>query len=174
MGPETQSSKGFWVDALQPESFMEKSEVSLPKWAQEIQPYLQNQLSDHTRRAYEGDLKQFFLFLEGKISPEDLKVLKPDHIILFRKSLEEGRLTGKVPEKATVNRKLAVVKNFLNWLKLNRLISENPAELVKGFPQTQESSLKGFSDEEARKILLLPRLNSKAGAFHSAIPHPLS
>jgi len=166
---ETQASKGSWVDALQPE----KPRISLPRWAQEIEPFLQNQLSDHTRRAYEGDLKQFFMFLEGKISPQDLSVLKPEHIILFRKSLEEGRLTGKVLEKATVNRKLAVVKSFLSWLKLNRLISENPAELVKGFPQGQESSLKGFSDEEARKILLLPRLNAKAGALHSAILHTL-
>ncbi|NBX76245.1 MAG: hypothetical protein EBQ92_06795 [Proteobacteria bacterium] len=167
--PKTLAGKGSWVDALR----LEKPRVSLPRWAQEIQPFLQNQLSDHTRRAYEGDLKQFFLFLEGRISPEDLKALKPEHIILFRKSLEEGRLTGKVLEKATVNRKLAVVKSFLSWLKLNHLISENPAELVKGFPQSQESSLKGFSDEEARKILLLPRLNSKAGALHSAILHML-
>jgi len=166
---ESLSGKGSWVEALQPE----KPQVSLPRWAQEIQPFLQNQLSDHTRRAYEGDLKQFFLFLEGRISPEDLKALKPEHIILFRKSLEEGRLTGKVLEKTTVNRKLAVVKSFLSWLKLNQLISENPAELVKGFPQSQESSLKGFSDEEARKILFLPRLNSKAGALHSAILHML-
>ncbi|NBT57829.1 hypothetical protein EBT16_03495 [bacterium] len=168
-GLEGLASKGSWGDVVQPE----KPRVSLPRWAQEIQPFLQNQLSNHTRRAYEGDLKQFFLFLEGRISPEDLKVLKPEHIILFRKSLEEGRLTGKVLEKATVNRKLAVVKSFLSWLKLNQLIPENPAELVKGFPQSQESSLKGFSDEEARKILLLPRLNSKAGALHSAVLHML-
>jgi site-specific recombinase XerD len=166
---ESLAGKGSWVEALRPE----KPQVSLPRWAQEIQPFLQNQLSDHTRRAYEGDLKQFFLFLEGRISPEDLKALKPEHIILFRKSLEEGRLTGKVLEKTTVNRKLAVVKSFLSWLKLNQLISENPAELVKGFPQNQESSLKGFSDEEARKILFLPKLNSKAGALHSAILHML-
>lgn len=168
-GSESLSDKGSWGDALR----LEKPPVSLPRWAQEIQPFLQNQLSEHTRRAYEGDLKQFFLFLEGRISPEDLKALKPDHIILFRKALEEGRLTGKVLEKTTVNRKLAVVKSFLSWLKLNQLIPENPAELVKGFPQSQESSLKGFSDEEARKILLLPRLNSKAGALHSAILHTL-
>jgi len=159
---ETLVEQASWGDLSQ----YRKATVSLPNWAKEIQPFLQNQLSEHTRRAYEGDLKQFFMFLEGRISPEDLRILKPEHIILFRKSLEEGRLTGKVLEKATVNRKLAVVKSFLSWLKLNRLIEENPAELVKGFPQSQESSLKGFSDEEARKILLLPILNSRAGALH--------
>lgn len=166
---ETLVEQASWGDLSQ----HGKATVSLPNWAKEIQPFLQNQLSEHTRRAYEGDLKQFFMFLEGRISPEDLRILRPEHIILFRKSLEEGRLTGKVLEKATVNRKLAVVKSFLSWLKLNRLIEENPAELVKGFPQSQESSLKGFSDEEARKILLLPRLNSRAGALHCAVLHML-
>ncbi|MFM8268934.1 MAG: hypothetical protein ACKN9V_02005, partial [Pseudomonadota bacterium] len=66
--PEKLTGQGSWVEALRPK----KPRVSLPQWAQEIQPFLQNQLSEHTRRAYEGDLKQFFLFLEGRISPEDL------------------------------------------------------------------------------------------------------
>jgi integrase/recombinase XerD len=166
---QTLAEQGFARNA----ESLEKKRISLPRWAQEIGPFLQNQLSGHTRRAYETDLKHFFLFLEGRISPEDLKELKPEHVILFRKSLEEGRLTGKVLEKATINRKLAVVKSFLNWLKVNQLISDNPAQLVKGYPQTQESGLRGFSDEEAKKILLAPRLNSRAGALHCAVLHML-
>ncbi len=105
----------------------------------------------------------------GCLSP----ALRAEHVILFRKALEEGRLTGTPLAKATVNRKLAVVKSFLSWLKINHVIADNPAQWVKGFPQTQESGLKGFSDEEARKILLLPRLNSKAGALHAAVLHML-
>jgi len=143
--------------------------VVLPDWAKEIGPFLANQLSVHTRRAYETDLKQFFYFLEGKIQPSDLKSLRPEHIILYRKFLEEGRLTGRVMEKSTINRKLAVVKSFLNWLRLNRVIGENPAQLVKGFPQSQESSLKGLSDEEAQKIMAKPNTNSRSGALHSAV-----
>src|SRR3954463_16127332 len=45
---------------------------ALPRWTEEIKPFLMNQLSDHTRRAYETDLKQFFLFLEGRILPDEL------------------------------------------------------------------------------------------------------
>lgn len=145
--------------------------VNLPLWAKEIHPFLQNQLSEHTRRAYETDLKHFFMFLEGRISPEDLKTLRPEHIILFRKFLEEGRLTGSVPEKSTVNRKLASVKSFLNWLRVNQILRENPAELVKGYPQSQESALKGLSDEEVVKILALPNRNSRAGSLHGAVLH---
>lgn len=147
--------------------------IVLPNWAKEIQPFLMNQLSDHTRRAYETDLKQFFLFLEGRVEVDKLTSLKSEHIILFRKYMEEGRLTGRPMEKSTINRKLAVVKSFLNWLRLNHVLVENPAQLVKGFPQSQESSLKGLSDEEARKILQLPNRNSKSGALHHAILHTL-
>ncbi len=151
----------------------QKDRVSLPEWAREIPTFLANQLSEHTRRSYETDLKQFFQFLEGRINAREIESLKPDHIILFRKYLEEGRLNGKIMEKSTVNRKLAVVKSFLNWLKVNQIIRDNPAQLVKGFPQSQESSLKGLSDDEARKILNLPKRNTRAGALHSAVLHVL-
>ena len=149
------------------------SREHLPKWAQEITPFLANQLSVHTRRAYETDLKQFFRFLEGRIDPREFAQLRAEHIILFRKSLEEGRLTGRVMGQSTINRKLAVVKSFFTWLKTNHVVGNNPAEHVKGYPQTQESSLKGLSDEEAKRILLLPNLNKRAGALHSAILHLL-
>lgn len=141
----------------------------LPTWSKEIQPFLLNQLSDHTRRAYETDLKHFFLFLEGKIDANRLSQLRPEHIILYRKFLEEGRLTGRPLEKSTINRKLAVVKSFLNWLRANQILKENPAQLVKGFPQNQESSLKGLSDEEVRKILAIPNRNTRSGALHYAV-----
>jgi integrase/recombinase XerD len=143
--------------------------IMLPRWAREIQPFLLNQLSVHTRRAYETDLKQFFAFMEGRINALNLTSLRSEHVILYRKYLEEGRLTGRPMEKSTINRKLAVIKSFLNWLKSNHVIADNPAQLVKGYPQTQESSLKGLSDEEARKILVLPKLNSRSGSLHAGI-----
>jgi len=166
---ESLVSKGFRGDVERYES----DRVSLPQWAKEIPTFMANQLSEHTRRAYENDLKQFFSFLEGRISAREIETLKTDHVILYRKYLEEGRLNGKIMEKATVNRKLAVVKSFLNWLKANQIIRDNPAQLVKGFPQSQESALNGLSDEEARKLLDLPRRNSRSGALHSAVLHVL-
>jgi len=166
---ETLIQQGFPVDNVR-----QLREVRiLPQWAREIEPFLMNQLSDHTRRAYETDLKQFFLFLEGKIDAQSLAGLKTDHVIAYRKAMEEGRLSGRPMAKSTINRKLAVIKSFFNWLKLNHIASENPAQLVKGFPQSQESNLKGLSDEETARVLDLPRLNSKSGALHFAILHVL-
>lgn len=167
--PETLIQQGFPADL----SSQSLRRATLPSWAKEIEPFLANQLSTHTRRAYETDLRQFFSFLEGRISPADLGRMRPEHIILYRKHLEEGRLGGKPLEKSTINRKLAVVKSFLNWLRVNQLVSDNPAQLVKGFPQNQESALKGLSDAEADSMLRLPEIAKRAGALHSAILHVL-
>ena len=117
----------------------------LPVWAREIRPFLANQLSEHTRRAYEKDLKQFFGFVSEHLRASEFTSLRTEHVILYRKALEEGRISGRIMAKSTINRKLAVVKSFLQWLRLNRLITENPAQLVKGYPQTQESSFLGLS-----------------------------
>lgn len=169
IGLEISHHSGFHGDTQNQEWQL----IALPDWTKELQPFLMNQLSIHTRRAYESDLKQFFRFLNGRISLDRLAELKVDHVILYRKYLEEGRLTGMPFEKSTINRKLAVVKSFLNWLRSNQMIPENPAQWVKSFPQGQESALKGFSDEEARKMLMLPNRNSRSGVLHSAILHCL-
>ena len=60
---------------------------ALPKWVEEITPFLANQLSPHTRIAYESDLKHFFRFLEGKISGDALQDLRlrVEHIVLYRR-----------------------------------------------------------------------------------------
>ena len=73
---ESLTRKAFPVDSPSQsfDSFrQERKNFSLPGWAEEIQPFLANQLSHHTRKAYEADLRQFFLFLEGKISVEPKK-----------------------------------------------------------------------------------------------------
>jgi len=144
-----------------------------PDWAREIQPFLANLLSRHSRLAYETDLRQFFQFLATRSDVADLTLLRPEHVIVFRKHLEEGRLTGKPMQKSTINRKLAVVKSFFQWLRANGLTRENPASLVKGFPQTQESSLNGLSDEEAQRMLDATNLSSRSGNLHSAVLHVL-
>lgn len=162
---ESLTGKGFTGDAL----WQSKESVVLPNWAREIQPFLANQLSGHTRRAYETDLKQFFRFLDGRVDVKTLAGLRSEHVILFRKYLEEGRMTGKPMAKASINRKLAVIKSFFDWLEANHVANDNPAARVKGFPQSQESKLNGLSDEEAQRMLDLPNRNSRSGALHQAI-----
>jgi integrase/recombinase XerD len=161
---ESLDDKGSTGDAVR----LEVRSSILPHWAREVQPFLNNQLSHHTRRAYETDLKQFFRFLEGRIDVKTLKGLRSEHIILFRKYLEEGRISGKPFEKSSINRKLAVIKSFFDWLQANHVALDNPASRVKGFPQNQESKLLGLSDEEASRMMEIPNRNSRSGAMHQA------
>ncbi len=162
---ESLDGGGSWGDA----EWRNDREIVLPNWAREIQPFLANQLSEHTRRAYETDLKQFFGFLDGRVDVGTLAGLRSEHVIIFRKYLEEGRMTGKPMAKASINRKLAVVKSFFEWLRANHVARDNPAARVKGFPQSQESKLNGLSDEEAQRMLDLPNRNSPSGALHQAV-----
>jgi integrase len=161
---ESLTGKGSSADV----PWQSRDTVLLPHWAREVQPFLSNQLSIHTRRAYESDLKQFFRFLDGRVDAKTLSGLRSEHIILFRKYLEEGRMTGKPMAKASINRKLAVIKSFFDWLQANHVASDNPASRVKGYPQDQESKLHGLSDEEAARMLDLPNRNSRSGAMHQA------
>jgi hypothetical protein len=78
---ETLAHKAFPVDTQRHSSQV----IAAPSWTRELQTFLANQLSIHTQRAYESDLKQFFRFLEGHISLFDLSKLAPEHVILFRK-----------------------------------------------------------------------------------------
>ncbi len=147
----------------------------LPGWANELQAFLQNQLSRHTRTAYEGDLRQFFRFVLQHLPDLDIQKLRSEHIILFRRFLEEGRLPehGRPLQKSSINRKIATIKSFMKWLNQSGHMQHNPAQWVKGFPQTQDSKLQGFSDREVMDLLNQTRLSSRSGALHNAILHCL-
>jgi len=167
--PESLAHKGSSVDT-QSYSLVRSDR---PIWALEIEPFLSNHLSAHTRRAYESDLKQFFSFLKAYCPPSEIHRLRSEHIILFRKQLEEGRISGIPMAQASINRKLAVLKSFFQWLVANDVLDKSPAQHVKGYPQGQDSLLKALSDDEARRILDLPKTHQRSGALHHSILHCL-
>jgi integrase/recombinase XerC len=108
------------------------------------------QLSAHTQRAYKNDLKDFFMFL--KISGFDLNrwagQVGPAHVAQFR-----GHLLSKGLSRTSVTRKLAVLKSFYKWAHARGWVDSNPAELVKAFPQNQESKTGYLDDGEIGKLL---------------------
>src|SRR5690606_36900784 len=55
--------------------------------------------------------------------------------------------------KSSVTRKLAVVKSFCRWALARGWLQQNPAELVKSFPQTQESKTPYLNLVELNQLL---------------------
>jgi integrase/recombinase XerC len=115
-----------------------------------IQEFSKIQLSRHTARAYERDLNDFFSYLRVQNLSEYWTVeLRPQNIAEYRDFLiQEKKLA-----KGSVTRKLAVLKSFFKYAMAAEWMEKNPAELIKGFPQTQESKT-GFLNEAEIQALL--------------------
>lgn len=108
------------------------------------------QLSPHTRKAYKKDLQDFFSFLRVKGVWEGWeKAVTPALIAQYRNYLLQDRELAK----GSVTRKLAVLKSFYRWSNARGWVSENPAELVRGFPQTQESKTGFLADSDIDRLL---------------------
>ncbi|MFS0491069.1 tyrosine-type recombinase/integrase [Leadbetterella byssophila] len=82
----------------------------------------ERRLSPHTIKSYKLDLEQLHTFLNGidpsQISTEDLRA--------WVVSLSEDGL-----ENRSINRKLASARAFFTFLQRKKIISQNPADLIK-------------------------------------------
>ncbi len=109
------------------------------------------QLSQHTRRAYTNDLKDFFSFvlLKGVTAKNWAETMSALMVAEFRDHLVGDRGLSK----STATRKIAVVKSFFKWARVRGLVGENPAELVRAFPQNQESKTGYLSRGEINRLL---------------------
>jgi site-specific recombinase XerD len=137
---------------------------------QEMQRFLQNQRSIHTKRAYEGDLRQFISYLRAeKMAGDSFDTLLAFREWLVRPEQEGGAALARI----SANRKFATVRAFLGWLQARGKVKENPSLWIKNFRAKTESPTQGFSDREVAHILEMPSRGSASGIMHSVILHLL-
>lgn len=122
------------------------------------------QLSKHTQRAYKKDLQDFFAY----IRTQNLWAgwghqVDPILVAKYRDHLSEFRKLGK----STVTRKIAVVKSFFRWATARGWVDRNPAELVRTFPQTQESKTGYLGEGEIAQLLGHFKSMPESGLFES-------
>ncbi len=126
--------------------------------------YLTNErkMSDNTKQAYLRDLKSFqsFIFQRGLSGYEEASNAE---IVAW---LMELKTSGK--SKATVNRKLASLRNFYHYLEKQKLIQENPAENIKA-PKINKKEIEYLSMEEMDRLLAVPDDNTPKGKRDRAI-----
>lgn len=137
---------------------------------QEMQRFIQTQRSHHTRRAYEGDLRQFVGYLRAERMPGD----SFDTLLAYREWLVRPEYEGGAGlTRGSANRKFATVRSFLAWLQSRGRVKENPGLWIKNFRAKTESPTQAFSDIEVADILSRPNLRTSSGLMHAVVLHIL-
>ena len=148
----TQSFKD--TDLIRPNDQLKKS----------IEAFLLDQRSEHTRRAYGKDLKRFVQYLISRKLERGASNIDRGVVIGYKDFLLSEKL-----EHTTIDRHLATLRSFFRWMVEDEVLAKNPAENVRFLNPKRESKTQGFSDDEVRKVLLLPNLHTKTGTMHYAI-----
>jgi site-specific recombinase XerD len=124
--------------------------LEAPKPISAITDFAEVQLSSHSKRAYRRDLQDFIGYLKTQGLLESWNTeIGPKDVAAYRDHLIEARGLAKT----SVTRKLAVIKSFYKWALAQGWVLRNPAELVRGFPQTQDSKTGFLSDPEVELLL---------------------
>lgn len=105
------------------------------------------QLSDNTRRAYQRDILDFLEFA-GVTQPEALQTVTAGQVEHFRNALMK-----RGAAKATVNRKLSVVRQLFERAIGEGWTDRNPATRVRGLKADMESPTSGLTLRQARELL---------------------
>ncbi len=105
--------------------------------------------SKNTIDAYRRDVLEFARFEESR-GISDLKETQGTEVVAFLLKLKnDGR------SAATVNRKLASIRAFYNYLQAREEISVNPAHNIKS-PKIERKKLEYLTIEEVDRFLALP------------------
>lgn len=122
----------------------------------------EKKMSDNTKQAYLRDLKNFqtFILKRGLSGYEEASNAE---IVAW---LMELKASGR--SKATVNRKLASLRNFYHYLEKEKRIQENPAENIKP-PKISKKEIEYLSIEEMECLLAVPDDSTIKGKRDRAI-----
>ena len=106
-------------------------------------------MSPNTLEAYSRDVREFIAF-EGSRSMTDITETSGTEIVAF---LHELKISGK--SAATVNRKLASLRAFFNYLIEAGLMKDNPTTAIRS-PRIDRKNLEYLTIEEVDRLLSVP------------------
>lgn len=116
---------------------------------------LERGLSAATLSAYDSDLRQFALWLDGE--NQTLKTLTRSALLKYLAFLLEKRIS---PRSAA--RKLSAIKRFYAWLVRERQVEEDPTLLVDA-PRIGRGLPKTLSETDVQRLLASPDIKSTIG-----------
>ena len=107
----------------------------------------EKRLSHHTITAYEGDLSQFYIFLQTQYELKEPEKADFQMIRSWIVSLVESKL-----ENRSVNRKIATLRSFFDFLLRHKVISADPMLKIKSLKTNKV--LPNYVEEKPMEMLL--------------------
>jgi len=143
---------------------------SLTEYIKQFLDYLRTQrnVSPHTLRNYESDLRQFYLYLTT--APDGSTRPAPEVADIDNLTIREflGELYEKHNKKSSAARKLATLRSFLKYLALHGVIQTSPARAVAS--PKQELRLPDFMTLDiVEELMEMPDISTVAGVRDLAI-----
>ena len=120
-------------------------------YVKDFAEYLQGEkkMAKNSLEAYKRDVNEFVSFEESRGMNNILETSSTEIIAYL------NHLKGANKSAATVNRKLASVRAFFNFLQSRRMISDNPTAGIKS-PKIEKKELEFLTLEEIDKLLESP------------------
>lgn len=117
----------------------------------EFLQYLEHEkkMAQNTQEAYKRDVLDFFVFLKDN-GIDDPVLVSNTHVVSYLL-----RLKGDNKSAATVNRKLASVRAYFNFLLERGIVRQNPSSGIKS-PKIERKELEYLTLEEVDRLLAMP------------------
>ena len=126
--------------------------------------FIHNYSSEHTRDAYTRDLRKFLRFIQESFRGlDELKVEHP-HVVAFKEFLLKSEASPR-----TVNRTLATLWSFYEYLIDQQLVEKNPVGRVKRFSIPKEVKTQDLSDQQVVELLSAIDESTGSGLLHKAV-----
>lgn len=129
------------------ESRKEDAEMLLEQFFEYLEK--ERKMAKNTLEAYKRDVLEFSAFEEER-NISDLRKTVGTEVVAFLLKLKND---GK--SAATVNRKLASIRSFYNYLQAKGAVSSNPTQNIRS-PKIERKSLEYLTLEEVDRLLALP------------------
>ena len=126
--------------------------------------FIHNFSSVHTRDAYMRDLKKYLHFLSETFRNITELEAEHAHVVAFKDYLLKNNSSQR-----SVNRILATLWSFYDYLMDMELTHKNPVARVKRFRIPKEVKTQDLTDEQVHALLEIIDTRSGAGKLHKAV-----
>lgn len=126
--------------------------------------FIHNFSSPHTRDAYTRDLRKFLHFLQDHFRNTDELRVEHAHVVAFKDYLLKSDFAPR-----SVNRLLATLWSFYDYLMDLDLVEKNPVGRIKRFSIPKEVKTQDLSDAEVLDLLGAIDTETPSGKLHKAV-----